>query len=156
MYHAWEESIGCAGPDRHTDFEVLWHAPAEQLERGRRCCCETWSCKASFFDSMQPADLQLQSDEPLMLLSFPQASKQRRSASVVAHLLLLHGEAEEIRVRLCYTCARLSINFTTTLARRGVTSAIYESSREPVWIAKHTTLGPALPACLQPYPRLSE
>jgi len=46
---------------------------------------------------MQPADLQLQSDEPLMLLSFPQASKQRRSASVVAHLLLLHGEAEEIK-----------------------------------------------------------
>ena len=30
--------------------------------------------------------------------------------------------------------------FTITLSRRGVASAIYESLRETVWLAKHATL----------------
>lgn len=48
---------------------------------------------------MQLADMQLSGDEPLLLLlqSYLQASKQRRSASLVAHLVLLHGKAEKIR-----------------------------------------------------------
>ena len=81
---AWRMSIGYAGPDRQTDFEVLSQAPAE---RGRRCCCETWSCTASLFDSMQPADMQLSGDEPLLLLSYSTASKQ---ASSVDRLVLSH------------------------------------------------------------------
>lgn len=91
-------SIGYAGPDRQTDFEVLSQAPAE---RGRRCCRETWSCTASFFDSMQPADMQLSGDEHLLLLSYMylQASKQRRSASLVAHLVLSHGKAVQDKGR---------------------------------------------------------
>ena len=36
-------------------------------------------------------------DERLLLQSYLQASKQRRSASLVAHVVLLHGKAEKIR-----------------------------------------------------------
>jgi hypothetical protein len=46
---------------------------------------------------MQLADMQLSGDEPLLLRSYLEASKQRRSASLVAHLVLLHGKAEKIR-----------------------------------------------------------
>lgn len=85
MYHAWRMSIGYAGPDRQLDFEVLSQAPAE---RGRRCCCETWSCKASFFDSMQPADMQRSGDEPLLLLQsyLQEASKQAFDRLVLSHI----------------------------------------------------------------------
>jgi hypothetical protein len=52
---------------------------------------------------MQPADMQLSGDEPLLLLSYStaskQASKQRRSASTVAHLVLLHGKAVQDKGR---------------------------------------------------------
>jgi hypothetical protein len=148
-------SIGYAGPDRQLDFEVLSQAPAE---RGRRCCCETWSCKASFFDSMQPADMQLSGDEPPLLLqraTCKQASKQRRLASLVAHLVLLHGKAEQDKgrpsvVRLLYLRqAKHQLHHHSSAAWGA--SAIYESLRVAVWLAK-----PHGPACLQPNPRLSE
>ena len=53
---------------------------------------------------MQPADMQLSGDEPLLLLmsylqASKQASKQRRSASLVAHLVLLHGKAVQDKGR---------------------------------------------------------
>lgn len=76
LYHAWRMSIGYAGPDRQTDLKVLSQTPAE---RGRRCCCETWTCTASFFDSMQPADMQLSWTNLCCYRAMVQASKQAAS-----------------------------------------------------------------------------